>query len=126
MKVLQVVETAYRATLEEQDDTIIWLTHAMRGAQAELDLLLSGNAVNYALVGQDASGLAFGEWRQTQPPRLADDIAGLIKKGVQVHVVEEDLAERGLANAHLVEGVGRIKRASIPELMEAHDQVWHW
>src|SRR5512144_776010 len=71
MKVLQVVDTAYRATLEEQDDTIIWLTHAMRGAQAELDLLLSGNAVNYALVGQDASGLAFGEWRQTQPPRLA-------------------------------------------------------
>ncbi|MCI0430404.1 MAG: hypothetical protein L0210_07675 [Rhodospirillales bacterium] len=126
MKVLQVVETAYRATLEEQDDTILWLTHAMRGAQAELDVLLRGNAVNYAVVGQDASGLVFGEWRQTQPPRLADDVAGLIKKGVQVHVVEEDLAELGLANAHLVEGVSRIKRAGVPGLMSAHDQVWHW
>ena len=98
----------------------------MRGAQAELDVLLCGITVSYAVLGRDASGLAFGAWRQTQPPRLADDLAGLIKKGVQVHVVEEDLAELGLADAHLVEGVSLVKRAGIPGLMNAHDQVWHW
>src|SRR5262245_43661498 len=95
-KILQIVESAYRATLEEQDDTVIWITHAMKGAGGNLDVLLRGNAVNYAAKGQDASGLAFGEKKQTQPPRLAEDVAKLIEKGVAVYVVSDDVAERGL------------------------------
>ena len=33
---LHIVDGAYRATLEEQDDPVVWLCHAMRGAGAEL------------------------------------------------------------------------------------------
>ena len=47
---------------------MVWITLAMRGAGAELDVLLTGDAVNYAARGQDASGRTLGTWRQTQPP----------------------------------------------------------
>jgi hypothetical protein len=126
MKALNIVESAYRATLEEQDDTIVWLTHAMKAAGADLGVLLRGNAVNYAVHEQDAAGLAFGGWRQTQPPHLADDIAALPPKGVAVYVLAEDLAERGLGAGDLVPGLERVTRDRLPGLFAMHDQVWHW
>jgi intracellular sulfur oxidation DsrE/DsrF family protein len=125
-KILQVIESAYRATLEEQDDTIVWLTHAMKGAGATLDVVLRGNAVNYAVKGQDASGLAFGEKQQTQPPQLSSDLASLVGKGVTVHLVEDDLNERGIARKDLIEGVKLVTRGGLPRLFAAYDQVWHW
>jgi sulfur relay (sulfurtransferase) DsrF/TusC family protein len=126
MKALNIIESAYRATIEEQDDTIVWLNHAMKGAGADLGVLLRGNAVNYAVRGQDAAGLVFGDWRQTQPPRIADDIAALVGKGVAVYVMEEDLARRGLGPGDLVAGLERITQDRLPSLFAAHDQVWHW
>jgi sulfur relay (sulfurtransferase) DsrF/TusC family protein len=125
-KILQVVETAYRATLEEQDDTVVWITHAMKGSGGDLHVLLRGNAVNYACKGQDASGLAFGEKKQTQPPRIADDVARLIGKGVEVYIVEEDVAERGLERGDLISGLKPVERAGLPKLFASYDQVWHW
>ena len=126
MRVLQIIETAYRATLEEQDDTVVWITHAMKGAGGELDVLLRGNAVNYALQGQDASGLSFGAWEQTQPPRIPDDIAGLVGKGVQVYLVREDLVARGLAESPTVAGVKPLAESEVPRLLSEYDQAWHW
>jgi sulfur relay (sulfurtransferase) DsrF/TusC family protein len=125
-KILQVVETAYRATLEEQDDTVVWLTHAMKGAGGDFGVLLRGNAVNYAVHGQDASGLAFGERRQTQPPRLAEDLATLAGKGVDVFFVSEDARERGLAAPALIPEVKPVSRGELPRLFESYDMVWHW
>ena len=105
MKALQVISTAYRATIEEQDDTSIWIAHVMKTAGAELAVLLRGNAVNYAVRGQDASGLAFGDKKQTQPPRLADDLGKLIATGVDVHVVADDAEARGISTSDLIAGV---------------------
>ncbi len=126
MKILQIVESAYRATLEEQDDPVIWITHAMKGAGGDFSVLLRGNAVNYAIRGQDASGLSFGDWEQTEPPQIADQVSGLVGKGVEVFVVEEDVSERGLGNAEFIEGLSRVTRAGLPGLLARHDQVWHW
>jgi intracellular sulfur oxidation DsrE/DsrF family protein len=125
-RVLQVIESSYRATIEEQDDTAIWIAHAMQGAGANLAVLLRGNAVNTAVRGQDASGLSFGDWRQTQPPRLDEDVAKLIGKGVDVFVVEEDVAERGLERTDLIPGLKPVARAGVPKLFADYHQVWYW
>ncbi len=126
MKALNIIEAAYRATLEEQDDTIVWLSHAMKGAGADLDVLLRGNAVNYAVKVQDASGLRMGDWTQSQPPRLADDVGGLIGKGVAVYIVADDVAERGLSDGELIDGLMPVSRAEVAGLLGNYDQVWHW
>ncbi len=125
-KLLNIVETAYRATLEEQDDTVLWLTHALEGAGADVNVLLRGNAVNYAVNGHDASGLKFGDRRQTQPPRIDEDVVRLIGKGVKVFIVEDDLSERGVDRSELIAGVELIPRAGLPKLLAEYDQVWHW
>ena len=121
MKALRIIEVAYRATIEEQDDTIVWITHAITGAGGDLDVLSRGNVVHYAVAGQDASGISFGEWKQTQPPDIARDIAGLVGKAVAVSYVAAAAAARGLDAATMVDGVTPIPRATIPGLFANYD-----
>lgn len=125
-KVLSIVETGFRATLEEQDDTVVWFSHALRGAQAELTLVLRGNAVVYAAKAQDTQGLAFGARKQTRPPTLHEDLAALARKNVPVLLVQEDVARYGLKRDDLIAEVDLIPRARIAELADAHDLVWWW
>jgi hypothetical protein len=126
MKTLSIIESAYRATLEEQDDTIVWIHGAMKGAGAELALLLRGNAVNYLVEGQNAGGLAFGDWEQTQPPRLASDLVALAGKGVEICYVAEDAAERGIERSEVIAEARPVARNAVAELIGRHDRVWYW
>jgi intracellular sulfur oxidation DsrE/DsrF family protein len=126
MKVLNIVETAYRATLEEQDDPVVWIVHAMKGAGADHSVLLSGNAVNYAVMAQGVPPLTFGDKAQKHAPRLADQVAGLVAKGVQVMVVRECLDERGIEKEELMDGIALMPQAALPKMMGGFDQVWHW
>jgi hypothetical protein len=125
-KILAIVETAYRGTLEEQDDPVLWITQALRGAGADIHVLLRGNAVNYAVRGQDASGLRFGERAQTQPPRLERDLESLKAKGIAVYYVEDDARARGIQADELVGGLTAVRGESLPSLFRGFEQVWHW
>jgi hypothetical protein len=126
-KSLNIVESAYRAVMEEQDDTILWLLAAMQGTGGEHTVVLRGNAVNYAIVGQGAPGLTVGEWKQTQAPRMDRDVADLIEnRKIPVYVVEEDLAERGIASDELVSGIKLISNKAMPGLFAEYEVISHW
>ena len=125
-RILSIVTEAYRATVEEQDDTVLWFTSMCGTAGLDVSVLLRGNAVNYAVRGHDASGLRFGAAGVQHPAVLDADLADLVAKGVEVHYVREDLAERGVDEARLIDGVERLKRGELARLLADFDQVWHW
>ena len=126
-KTLNIIESAYRAVIEEQDDTIMWVLAAMQGAGAEHTVVLRGNAVNYAVAGQGAPGLTVGQWKQTQAPRMDRDLLDLIeKRKIPVYIVEEDLSERGIDSRELVPGVKFLARAALLGLFAEHALVSHW
>jgi len=126
MKILQVVEQAFRTLVEEQDDTILWLTQSMLGAGADIEVLLAGNCAYYAVSKQRQPALKLGTWQQTQPAELNRDLDNILAKGAPVYVIKEDLAERGLADIPLHNGVKVILRNELPAIYERVDQVWQW
>jgi sulfur transfer complex TusBCD TusB component (DsrH family) len=126
MKLLQVIEQAFRTTVEEQDDTIIWLTRSMRSAGANLSLLLVGHGVYYAVQKGRQPALTLGAWWQTEPAELSSDLKSLLKSGVSVYAAKEDIYERGLSELPVIKGVKVIDRNAIVQLYDQVDQIWHW
>ena len=99
----------------------------MQAAGGAHTVVLRGNAVNYAISGQGAPGLTIGEWKQTQVPRMDRDVSDLIhNRKIAVYVIEEDLAERGIAGSDLVPGVTVLSTKRLPALFAEYDLVSHW
>lgn len=126
MRVLQIIEPAYRATLEEQDDTVLWFTRAIRGAGAPADVLLCGTAVNYSVRGQSAAGFSVGSWAQRHPPAIEHEITKLIESGARVAALAEDLAERGITTESMLPGIEVLSRKSLGGLFAQYERVWKW
>jgi len=126
MNVLQVIDQAFRTTVEEQDDTILWLTQSMRGAGADLTVLLSGHGVHYAVQARRQPALVLGDWKQSEPAEIHHDIRRLVDAGVPVYAVRDDIEERGLQPSTVQHGVTLIGRQDTAALYEQADQIWQW
>lgn len=131
MRVLQILDQAFRTTVEEQDETILWLIQCMLkqasdSTENKIDLLLAGHAVYYPYQKNRQPALKIGDWQQTQPADITRDISNLLQSGVSIFVVYEDLWERGLDLLKLPEGITVINRKDLPQIYQRVDQVWQW
>lgn len=126
MKTLNIIQSAYRGTIEEQDDTVVWITHALRGAGAPIDVLLRGAAVNYAVEGQEVAPMMFGDRAQSHAPDVLGETARLLEKGATVYVLKDDVQRRGIDPAKLIDGVRPVWAASLPKIFIEYDNIWHW
>jgi sulfur relay (sulfurtransferase) DsrF/TusC family protein len=125
-KILSILETAYRGTVEEQDDTILWLNHAIKNSGGEISILLLGNSVNYAVKSQSIRMLSMADSIHMRPPEVDQDLAKMIGKGIPVYIAEEDLHARGLVEAEFIPGVEKVSRVALPALFKNYDQIWYW
>ncbi|MEA5512083.1 hypothetical protein VB715_20115 [Crocosphaera sp. UHCC 0190] len=126
MKTLQIVQSAYRCTIEEQDDPVIWFIQVLKSIGGDVDILLRGNAVNYAVTGQVVEGLSFGEWQQTYPAKVDQDLQQALDNGIKVYALAEDITQRGIPESKLLGGIEKLSRQELPNLFEKYEQVWHW
>ena len=93
---------------------------------ADISVLLRSNAVNYAVKGQDASGVVIGGVPLSNPPKLDEDVSSLVSAGVETYAVTEDIEERGISQSEIVDGVKLVKQSELADLFEEHDSIWHW
>ena len=126
MKLLNIVSSAYRATVEEQDDTVVWISHALRNAGADVDLLLTGAAVNYPVAGQSVAPVTIGGRAQKHAPDVNAQVRDFAGNGSKVYALREDLEARAIDPIDLLQQVELVSRDELPQLLSRYDQLWHW
>lgn len=126
MRILSIVSTAYRATIEEQDDAALWLLLAMVKEGGQISLLLRGNAVNYALRRRAANTVPVVDLGIVSDGLPQLEIQRALSMGVDCFCVAEDVVQRGLDASLLWPGIQILEQAAVPELVERFDAVWSW
>src|SRR5690349_18301521 len=97
MKILNIVEQAYRATIDEQRDTVVWFVGMLRKqGGADCTILLRSHAVNYLNKRQRVESLRFGNVAVAKLPRICEDMGAMIEDGLPIYYVDEDAGECGI------------------------------
>ena len=92
----------------------------------QMTILLSEDAVNYAVRGQDGTGIRIAGGT-VQPGFLIEtDIRSVQASSVPVFILKEDLEERGVQTRELVEGVKLLSRRELGRFIDQFDTVWNW
>jgi sulfur relay (sulfurtransferase) DsrF/TusC family protein len=124
---LCIADQGYRASVEEQDDTVVWIAHMLQNNEGTTTaLLLRGSAVNYANKAQQSVGVTFGAWKQSHPADFPRDLARFQADGGTLYVLADDLAKRGLSESDLIDGAAIVERSKLGGLVSEYDLVSFW
>ena len=92
----------------------------------QMTLLLSEDAVNYAVRGQDGTGIKIAGGT-VQPGFLIEtDLQSLQASNIPVYAVKDDLEERGLSERDLISGVKILRKDEFGKFVDQFDTVWNW
>jgi predicted peroxiredoxin len=126
-KVLSVIDNAYRAAQEEQDDAGLWFTAAVKNAGVEdVTILLTGNAVNYAVKDHATDPMTIGGGSVPHPFDPSGDITRMVDKGISFYLLRDDAEQRGIDPAELIGNVELISRSQLADFIGQYDSIWHW
>ena len=124
-KILSVLAHTEYGNLEDSDIGLFASAFSSVAGQP-LTLLLREDAVNYAVRGQDGTGIKIAGLT-IQPGFLIEtDLSSLKQSNIPVYAVSEDLEERGLKQGDLIAGVQFISKKEMGKFVDQFDTVWNW
>jgi len=124
-KILSVLAHTEYGNLEDSDIGLFASAFASVAGQS-LTLLLREDAVNYAVRGQDGTGIKIAG-TVVQPGFLIEtDLKSVRQANIPVYAVREDLDERGLKKDELIEGVQLLSQNDLGKFVDQFDTVWNW
>jgi sulfur relay (sulfurtransferase) DsrF/TusC family protein len=124
-KILSILSHTEYGNLEDSDIGLFASAFAPVAGQ-QMTLVLREDAVNYAVRGQDGTGIKIAG-TPIQPGFLIEtDLKSVNQSNIPVYVVREDLTERGIKPDEVIEGVKLMRRKELGKLVEQFDSVWNW
>jgi len=124
-KILSVLSHTEYGNLEDSDIGLFASAFAPVTSH-QMTLLLSEDAVNYAVRGQDGTGIRIAGGT-VQPGFLIEtDLQSLQDSKIPVYAVKDDLEERGLSERDLISGVKILRKDEFGKFVDQFDTVWNW
>jgi len=124
-KILSVLSHTEYGNLEDSDIGLFASAFAPVTSN-QMTLLLSADAVNYAVRGQDGTGIKIAGGT-VQPGFLIEtDLQSLQDSKIPVYAVKDDLEERGLSERDLISGVKILRKDEFGKFVDQFDTVWNW
>jgi sulfur relay (sulfurtransferase) DsrF/TusC family protein len=124
-KILSVLSHTEYGNLEDSDIGLFASAFAPVAGQG-MSLLLRDDAVNYALRGQDGTGIKIAGTVVQPGFMIETDLQSVNQANVPVYAVREDLTERGIKLEDVIAGVKLVSTKEIGRLVDQADVVWNW
>ena len=124
-KILSVLAHTEYGNLEDSDIGLFASAFSSVAGQP-LTLLLREDAVNYAVRGQDGTGIKIAGLT-IQPGFLIEtDLLSCKESNIPVCAVQEDLDKYGIKRDELIAGVQLLSKKELGKFVDQFDTVWNW